>query len=109
MGRRSRGRRTGDDASQRADRMRQQLTDRWVTTQPPSAPGAVSAVPVQWSTWSVCVAVVAIATVAPLALRRIVLARPKTIERTVENWCWKAPKPPSWLRRLGAASDHASL
>jgi hypothetical protein len=88
--------------------VRQQLTERCVTTQPPSAAGAVSAVPVQWSTWSVCVAVVAIATVAPLALRRIVLARPKTIERTVENWRWKAPNPPSWLRRLGAAIAQAS-
>jgi hypothetical protein len=88
-------------------RVRQQETETCVTTQPPSEPGAVSTVPAQWSTRSVCVVVVVIATVAASPLRRIVLARAKTIERADENWLWKAPKPPSWLRRLGAASDHA--
>jgi predicted component of type VI protein secretion system len=88
-------------------RVRQQETDTCVTTHPPFEPGAVSTVPVQWSTRSVCVVVVLIATVAALAVRRIVLAREKTMLRAVENVPWKRPKLPNWLRRLGAASDHA--
>jgi hypothetical protein len=79
-----------------------------VTTQPPPNAGAVSTVPVQWSTWSVWVAVVLIATVPALSLWFTVSAREKTIDFTVENWRWNASKPPSWLRRLGAASCHAS-
>jgi hypothetical protein len=88
-------------------RVRQQFTATWVTSQPPSPPGAVSTVPVQWSTRFVCVVVVATATVAALALRPIVLMRAKTIERAVENVPWNRPKLPNCARRLGAASAHA--
>jgi cytochrome bd-type quinol oxidase subunit 1 len=88
--------------------VRQQLTATCVTTQPPPEAGAASTVPAQWSTRFVCVVVVVMATVAALALWRTVLARLKTIERAVENWLRNALKPFSWLRRLGAASDHAS-
>jgi hypothetical protein len=87
--------------------VRQQLTATCVTSHPPSPAGAVSTVPVQWSTRFVCVVVVVIATVAALALRRIVLARAKTILRAVENVPWNRPKLPNWARRLGAASAHA--
>ena len=87
--------------------VRQHETATCVTTHPPPDPRAVSTVPVQWSTRVVCVVVVVIATVAALALRRIVLARAKTILRAVENVPLKRPKLPNWLRRLGAASAHA--
>jgi hypothetical protein len=88
-------------------RVRQHATARCVTTHAPSPAGAVSTVPVQWSTRLVCVVVVVIATVAALALRRSVLARANSIERAVANVPRNRPKLPNCARRLGAASAHA--
>lgn len=64
--------------------------------------------PAQRSVLLVWTAVVLMATVARSAAWLVVCARANEIERRLENWARKASKPPSWARKRGPASAHAS-